>query len=168
MNPEDIREVYEYNAWANRRVLDACGQLSGEQFTRALGASYPSVRDTLQHIMLAEWVWSERWQGRSPSAYPAETFADLSALRARWQAIASELLARVRALTPEELERSLDYRNMKGHTFSSPVREVLLHVANHGTYHRGQVTIMLRQLGATPVATDLIGFYRERSGKPLS
>lgn len=167
MNGGDIQELHEYNVWANGRVLDACKALSAEQFTRDLGASFPSVRDTLQHVMLAEWVWTERCQGRSPSGFPGESFADLSALRTRWEAIAAELMARVRGLTPGELERNLEYRNLKGHAFSTPLREVLLHLANHGTYHRGQVAIMLRQLGATPVATDLIGFFRERSGKPL-
>lgn len=168
MNVRIVQELHEYNVWANQRVLDACKQLNAEQFTRDLGASFPSVRDTLQHVMLAEWVWTERWQGRSPSGYPPESFADLSALRARWQAIASDLMARIRALTSEELERTLEYRNLKGNAFSSPLREVLLHLANHGTYHRGQIAIMLRRLGATPVGTDLIGFYRERSGKPLN
>lgn len=168
MTPDEVRELYDYNSWANRRVMDACAPLSAEQFTRNLGSSFPSVRDTLQHIMFAEWVWLERWQGRMPARIPSDDFADLSALRARWAPIESGFFDFVRALTPGELDRTLEYRNTKGVALSNRVREILRHVVNHGTYHRGQVATMLRQLGAAPTATDLIVFYRERSASRSS
>jgi len=147
-------------------VLDACVALSTEQLTRKLGSSYPSVRDTLTHIMFAEWLWLERWSGRYPSGFPPEDFLDLASVRARWRKIENDLLKFVRALSAPDLERVIHYRNTKGNPFSDPVWQMLQHVVNHGTYHRGQITTLLRQLGATPVATDLIAFYRERSGQP--
>lgn len=115
--------------------------------------------------MLAEWLWLERWLGRSPG-FPTESFADLASLRSRWQKIDSDLSAFVQRLTSSDLDRVVEYKNTKGRAFSNPMRQMLQHLVNHGTYHRGQITTLLRQLGATPVATDLIAFYREQSGQP--
>lgn len=168
MTIEDVRLLYDYSSWANHRVLDACARLAQAQLTRNLGSSYPSVRDTLTHIMLVEWLWLERWHGRSPSGPPPGEFPDLASVRARWQEIENELLKFVRALSAPDLERVVTYRNTKGNPFSSPMWQMLQHLVNHGTYHRGQITTLLRQLAATPVATDLIAFYREQSGQPHS
>ncbi|HVB07850.1 MAG TPA: DinB family protein [Candidatus Acidoferrales bacterium] len=166
MTLEDVHLLYDYNSWANRRALDACATLSTDQLTRKLGSSYPSVRDTLAHIMFVEWLWLERWSGRSPSGFPPEDFLDLASVRSRWQKIESDLLKFVRALSAANLERVVTYRNTKGNSFSDRMWQMLQHLVNHGTYHRGQITTLLRQLDATPVATDLIAFYRERSGQP--
>ena len=67
-------------------------------------------------------------------------------------------------LPSADLDRVVEYHNTKGHAFSNPMWQMLQHLVNHGTYHRGQITTMLRQLGATPLTTDLIAFYREQAG----
>ena len=69
----------------------------------------------------------------------------------------------VRGLSAADLDRILEFRNAKGTVFRDRIGHILQHLANHGSYHRGQVTTLLRQLGATPVSTDMIGFYRERA-----
>ncbi len=167
MNPEHLRLLYHYNAWANHRVLDASSALSSEQLTRDLRSSFPSVRDTLAHILGGEWVWLEFWHGRSPSALPpGSEFPDHASLRARWAELERELLEFVAGVSPADLDRVIEYRNIRGNRFAYPLRSMLLHLANHGTYHRGQVTTMLRQLGAAPMATDLIVYYRDHSEKP--
>jgi uncharacterized damage-inducible protein DinB len=166
MTIEDVHLLYDYNSWANRRVLDACAPLPPAEFTRNLGSSYPTVRDTLTHIMWAEWLWLERWNGRSPSASLLGELSGFASVRARWQEIETDLLKFVRALSPADLERVVEYKNTKGHAFSNPMWQMLQHLVNHGTYHRGQITTMLRQLGATPLATDMIAFYREQSSQP--
>ena len=166
ITPEDLRTLFAYDAWANRRMLEACGALSAEQFTRDLGSSFRSVRDTLAHIMGAQWIWLERFRGRSPSALPdGDQYTDLAALRARWAQFESELLSYINGLSVADLERSFDYRDLKGNSYSSVLWQTLQHLANHGTYHRGQVTTMFRQLGAKPIGTDMIGFYRERTAQ---
>ena len=76
---------------------------------------------------------------------------------------AERLLALLRGLTQSDLDRIMEYKTFKFGVYRNPVWQALQHLANHGTYHRGQVTTMLRQLGATPVLTDLMHFYRERS-----
>jgi uncharacterized damage-inducible protein DinB len=164
MTPEEMSQLYDFNAWANHRTIDAAAALTPEQFTMPMGSSFSSVRDTLAHICGGEWVWLERFQGRSPSAMPDNSrFADLGSLREHWAPIGSELLKFVRGLKQEDLNRVLEYKTMKFGVYKNPLWQSLQHVANHGTYHRGQVTTMLRQHGAQPIATDLMHFYRERS-----
>ncbi len=166
MNAEDFRLLYDYNAWADHRTLDACAGLTEEQFTRELVSSFRSVRHTLVHIMLVEWLWLERWHGRSPSAFPAVTeFPDVHALRARWAEIERDLIDYVASLTPEDLQRVVHHNTTAGVPQAAPLWQMLQQVLNHGTYHRGQVTTLLRQLGAKPIATDLILFYRERAAQ---
>lgn len=164
--PEQARNLFAYDAWANRRMLDTCAALSQEQFTRDLGSSFRSVRDTLAHIMGAEWLWLERFHGRSHASIPsADQYPDLASLRTRWTQFESELLSYVNGLSIADLERSFDYKDTKGTPHSNLLWQTLQHLANHGTYHRGQVTTLLRQLGAKPISTDMIGFYRERTAQ---
>jgi uncharacterized damage-inducible protein DinB len=165
MTPEQVRTLYAYDAWANRRVLDACAALAPEQFTKDLESSFRSARDTLAHIMGAEWLWLERFRGRTAALASGDQFPDLASLRARWAEVERDLLAYVGGLSAADLERSFDYRDTKGNPHSSLLWQTLQHVANHSTYHRGQVTTLFRQLGVKPIGTDLIAFYRERSAQ---
>ncbi len=164
MSPEDIRTLFDYNTWANHRALEAAAALTEEQFTRPLGSSFSSVRDTLAHICGGEWVWLERFHGRMPAAMPdIKQFSTVAALREHWLPQEQDLLAFVGGLTQEDLEGVLEYKTMKFGIYRNPLFQALQHLANHGTYHRGQVTTLLRQLGAQPVLTDLMHFYRERA-----
>lgn len=164
MTPEEMCTLYDYNAWANRRALDAAGALTKEQFVKPMGSSFGSVRDTLAHICGAEWIWLERFQGRSPSALPdAGAFEDVASLREKWSEQEARLLAFVGKLTQEDLNRVMEYKTLKFGVYRNPLWQSMQHVVNHGTYHRGQVTTLLRQLGAEPILTDLMHFYRERA-----
>ncbi len=158
---EELRELYAFNRWATARVLDAVARLDDAAFTRELGSSFSSVRDTLAHMVVAEWIWLERWHGRSPTERPAwYAVAGLDGLRAVWQDIDRAREALLAQLTDAELQRPAAYRTMSGEPYSNTLAQMLRHVVNHSTYHRGQVVAMLRQLGAEGVSTDLIDFYR--------
>jgi uncharacterized damage-inducible protein DinB len=164
MNPGEMVGLYEYNAWADRRVVEAASALTPEQFTKPLCSSFSSVRDTLGHILGVEWLWLERFQGRSPSAISdAKEFETAEQLKARWNEFEPVLLKFVRGLTQHDLDRVMEYKTMKFGVYTNPLWQSMLHLVNHGTYHRGQITTMLRQLGAQPILTDLMHFYRERS-----
>jgi uncharacterized damage-inducible protein DinB len=166
MNLEDFRLLYDYNTWANLRSLESCSALTPEQFSRDLSSSFRSVRDTLVHIVNAEWIWLERWHGRSPSAPPeAAQFPDLASVRARFAQLDRALVDYVASLTADDLQRVLHYKTMSGVPQAQPGWQMLQHLANHSTYHRGQIATMLRQLGSKPVSTDLINFYRERAAQ---
>ncbi|MBI1872743.1 MAG: DinB family protein [Acidobacteria bacterium] len=160
MHLQRILELYRYNTWANGRVLDAASRLSSEALLKDLGSSFPSVRDTLVHISGAEWVWLQRWRGSSPKALPsAWDFPTLDAVKTRWIEIERDQAAYLRTLTEEALDTEIPYINFKGQPFKYPLWQQLSHVVNHSTYHRGQVTTMVRQLGAEPVSTDLLRYY---------
>lgn len=152
-----LREMFDYNHWARDCQLDACRPLSQEQFLRPMGSSHPSLRDTLAHLLATEWLWLERWRGRSPrSALAYEEFSTLQAIREHWATVESGVRDYLAALREEALPQPLTYVNLKGETWTYPLWRTLLHVVNHQTYHRGQVTTLLRQLGAQPVAVDFL------------
>lgn len=163
MTLDDIRTLIEFNYWGNHRALDACAGLTPEQFMRDLGNSFPSVRDTLAHILGAEWIWHERWHGRSPKTLllPGD-FPDLASIRARWGDVESDSRKFVGGLNEATLARVHEYRLVSGVASAQPLWQLIQHLVNHGSYHRGQITMMLRILGAKPMGTDLITFYRER------
>jgi uncharacterized damage-inducible protein DinB len=156
--------LFTYNQWANRRTVGACEGLTSEQFTRALGSSFSSVRDTLAHIYGAEWIWRERFDGRSPAGLPQGTeFPDWATVNTRLEEIDAALLRYVAGLRAADLDRVVEFSTIAGKRSAGPLWSMLQHVANHSTYHRGQITTLLRQLGAKAVSTDLIAFYRERA-----
>jgi uncharacterized damage-inducible protein DinB len=164
MTPDGLSTLLDYHYWARDRLLDAIEPLGRAEFTRDLGSSFCSVRDTLSHLHGAEWVWLSRLQGSSPTALlPHERIPDLATARAAWAESESGFRAFVGGLDADALDRLLEYRLLNGSPGTSRVWHIVQHVVNHATYHRGQVTTMLRQLGvAAPKSQDLIAFYRER------
>jgi uncharacterized damage-inducible protein DinB len=156
-----LRELFEYNYWARDRQLQACAAITQEQFLRPMGSSFSSLRDTLAHLVAAEWVWLERWRGHSPTAveaqeYSADKFPTLGAIQERWGAVERGVRGYLATLNEEMLIRPLTYINTQGETWTYPLWQTLLHVVNHQTYHRGQVTTLLRQLGAQAPAIDYL------------
>lgn len=164
MDVEDLRDLLDYHYWARDRVLDAAARLTPDQYTRDLGNSFRSIRDTLVHVYGAEVVWCARWQGSSPASLTdADTLADVAALRSVWRTHESTMRRVLDRFGESGVDTPVEYRDLKGVAWRQPFGQLLQHVVNHGSYHRGQVTTMIRQLGATPPASmDLIAFYRDR------
>ncbi len=165
MTNEDLRTLLDFHYWARDRMLDGVQPLTPEQFTRDLGSSFRSVRDTVVHIYAAEWVWHMRWRGGSPAALlPPDQFPDVATIRATWLDHEQQVRALVDELGEAGVARVMPYTLFSGVSSASPFWQMLQHVVNHASYHRGQVTTMLRQLGAAPAkSSDLITFYRERN-----
>ena len=162
MELNSIRQLYDYNRWADRRILERAGTLANHDFVRPMGSSFSSVRDTLAHILGAEWIWLERWQGRSPKALlEAATFPRMQSLESKWEMVERDQAQFIEALTPQRLVEELAYLNQKGQRYSYPLWQQMVHVVNHSSYHRGQVTTLLRQLGAEAVSTDFLVYYDE-------
>lgn len=159
MNKHDVTYLNEYNQWANARMLDVTSKLSPEQFTADLQSSHRSVRDTLAHTLAAEWIWLERWKGTSPKALlTAADFPTVESLRARWAQLENDHTEFFGGLTDESLGKVIAYTNTKGERWEYPLGSMIQHLMNHSTYHRGQVTTMLRQLGAEVTPVDLLVF----------
>jgi uncharacterized damage-inducible protein DinB len=159
MNKHDVKYLNEYNQWANARMLDVASKLSAEQFTADLQSSHRSVRDTLAHTLAAEWIWLERWKGTSPKALlTAADFPTVESLRERWSQVQKNYTQFFSALTDESLAEVIAYTNTRGEEWRYPLGGMIQHLMNHSTYHRGQVTTMLRQLGAEVTPVDLLVF----------
>ncbi len=165
MELEDLRTLVDYHYWARDRVLDAAEALTPEQFTRDLGSSFRSVRDTLAHLYAAEFAWCARWNGESPTALTRpEDFPDAAALRRRWRELEAAVRGVVERMGLQGIGTVIDYRMLNGEPRRSVFWHMVQHVVNHASYHRGQVTTMIRQLGAAPPQSmDLITFYRTRA-----
>ena len=166
MTRQDALTLVDYHYWARERMLDAVDALTPEQYTKDLGSSFKSVRDTVVHTFGAEVTWYQRWVGNSPTAFPdAAAFPDVSTLRIAWKAQERNVRLLVDSLaSSNELDRVFKYRTFDGQEMESVFSHMLQHVVNHATFHRGQVTTMLRQLGVpAPKPQDLIRFLRERA-----
>ncbi len=164
MTYDDLQLLLDYHYWARDRTLEVVERLSPEQFTRDLGSSFPSVRDTLAHTLLAERLWCMRWQGESSATMPStESLPDIDSIRRDWIQQETEVRRVVGSFGENGLQRVVHYRRISGNEESLPFWRMVQHVVNHATYHRGQVMTMLRQLGAAATSTDLTAFYRERA-----
>jgi uncharacterized damage-inducible protein DinB len=158
--PDEVVDLFAFGRWANDKICEAASQLDGAAFAREVGGSFGSVRGTMLHLYGAEWVWLERFHGRSPRAMPedgrpVETLADL---RAKWDPVQEELRVFVRALTSEKLSATISYSSFAGESFTRVLSDALVHLVNHGTYHRGQIVTLLRQLGKSAPSTDFLRY----------
>jgi uncharacterized damage-inducible protein DinB len=163
---EELRMLYAFNTWARKRMLDAVAQLDEGAYRKDLGNSFGSVHGTAVHILGAEEVWLKRWHGTSPTALASpDAFASFAEVRRRWDALEAEYQRFLGSLMEKDVRRVFHYRDLRGNAYSTALWQAMQHVVNHSTYHRGQVTTLLRQLGAKPVATDLIAFYRQQAGQ---
>lgn len=163
MDLKTIRTLYQYSEWANERLLEAIKALTPEQIARDFGGSHRSIRDTLAHIAVAEYLWLERWKGESPTELPDwHSTADIERLAEELRKIARERNARLDRVSADDLQQQFRAKNLKRDmTFELPLGMMLLHVANHSTYHRGQLSSLIRQAGGKPPATDITVFAAE-------
>jgi uncharacterized damage-inducible protein DinB len=162
MNAQDLQTMIDYHYWARDRLLAALEPLTRDQYERDLGSSFKSIRETVTHIYAAEWAWYQRWQGESPTALlSVDRFATLAELQRAWAELEQKLCAYVGGLGDADISAVLEYKLLSGAAGASPVWQMVQHVVNHASYHRGQITTMLRQLGAQPAKPmDMIAYYR--------
>ena len=157
--------LVDYHYWARDRLLEAVERLTPEQLTRPLGSSFSSVRDTVAHLYGADWVWCSRWEGVSPPAMPDPAgFPDLAAIRTAWAAQERRVRAKLAEMSERGIETPIEYRRVPEEgPQAQPFWQMVQHLVNHGSFHRGQVVTMLRQLGAAPPrSVDLMAYYRQR------
>lgn len=159
----EIRTLFEYDRWANRRFVEVLETLDDERLAARLESSFPSILGTFGHIVAAEWVWLRRWQGDNPTTFPewltSPRFGDL---RVKLGEVEGEREAFLEPLDDGDLQRPVEYKTFAGIAHRNRLADLCRHVVNHSSYHRGQLTTLLRQAGATPPATDFIVFLRER------
>lgn len=166
MNLSDIRHLFDYTEWANGLTLNAAAELSDEDLRRDFKISHSSIFATLLHMAGAEWIWLERWQGRSPagkeawSLWTTDSCADLLALNQRWHEVIERRAKFISELEEPVLAAELSFKLLSGDPSTLRLVDQMQHVVNHATLHRGQVVGMIRQLGIAPPSTDLLFYLR--------
>lgn len=145
-----------YNQWTNQRFAHRLDALPTALLDAQVPGSFPTLRATILHIRDAENVWYCRIQGL-PFQWPAGPSQEPASLN-----VCSDRLSElVQEATDSELERMVDYQDLKGNIYQQPVWQLLLHCFNHGTQHRGQLITQLRASGVTDIpANDLVAFQR--------
>jgi uncharacterized damage-inducible protein DinB len=166
MNLADIRHLFDYTEWANELALKAAEELPGENLRRDFSISHGSIFGTLLHMAGAEWIWLERWHGRSPvgkeawSLWKTDSCADLATLNQRWRDVIDRRAQFISELDESRLLEEMSFTLLSGDQSSMRLVDQMQHVANHATLHRGQVVGMIRQLGIAPPSTELLFYLR--------
>jgi uncharacterized damage-inducible protein DinB len=159
MNKQDILLLYQYNQWANAKILNAAANVTEEQFVAPAAFPHGGLRGTLVHALFAEWIWRNRWEGTSPTnRLKAEEFPTLESLRARWLEEENRLMGFAYAVSDQRLRSTFEYKNTAGKSFTRVLWHAMAHVVNHGTQHRTEAAAMLTDLGHSPGDLDLIYF----------
>ena len=162
MTVKDLEALVDYSHWANRKLFDVLSQLTDEQFTQSVAGSYGSVRNTLVHLLSAEWGWVDRCGGtpRGP-ALDANDYPTVESVRQRWQHVETLTRAFIAGLRDEDLDRPIAWAMGGGPQHVTRLGELMQHAVIHSVHHRGQVSLLLRALGVAPGNFDAL-FYFER------
>jgi uncharacterized damage-inducible protein DinB len=159
---EILKQYAAYNVWANQRIIDVAKSLSKEDFQKPIKSSFPGVERTLLHIWDAESIWWQRLKLQEHITRPSE--ADDLQLKKIIAGISNQdkqWCDWISAATDAALNHVFAYQNTKKEQFKQPVNEMLIHLFNHTTYHRGQLITMFNQLNVEKIpATDFIVWSR--------
>jgi uncharacterized damage-inducible protein DinB len=162
MNKQDIALLYNYNRWANARILNAAADATDEQFLAPASFPHGGLRGTLVHALFAEWIWRQRWEGTSPTAkLTPEDFPTFESLRLRWADEEKLLMSFMENVTDERLNSYFFYTTTTGTPRENILWQVMVHLVNHGTQHRSEAAALLTEFGHSPGDLDLVYFLAE-------
>jgi len=157
---ETLRLHLDYSAWASRRLVDEAALLTAEELNRDFQTSDKNVLGTLAHVFAADRVWLSRVKGETPAPFITPEDRRLDVLQGEWPALHQRWKLFAANLSDQDALANIPYKDTKGNPYESRLWEILLHLVNHGTHHRGQVSGFLRAMGRTPPPVDLIAYYR--------
>ena len=161
MTLQEIKTLHAYNSWADNRIFDAVAQLPTDQYMQDTKSSHGGIHGTLIHMVGAEKVWLERFQGDPQPFLTQNPPKSLQELKTVWEKVGYDTAHWLGTMTDKKLNETFTMKTVKGDTYTHVYWQAFQHLVNHSSYHRGQIITMLRQSGAKPVSTDLILFYRE-------
>ncbi|MCW5981930.1 MAG: DinB family protein [Bryobacteraceae bacterium] len=162
VSADALRQYVDYTAWATRRLLEAALRLTPEEQGRDFLTADKSVVGTLAHLLASETIWLERIQGGAPTVV-ARTIenAGMAGLVGQWARLHENWRTWAAGLRDEDADAAFRYSDFSGRPWSQPLWQIVLHVINHSTHHRGQIAGFLRAMGKTPPSVDFITFVRE-------
>jgi uncharacterized damage-inducible protein DinB len=159
VSADTLRLQLDYSAWATQRLMDTAAKLSEEELTRDFKTADKTVLDTLVHIYAADRIWLSRVLAEPRATFIDPEDRDLTLLQTEWPALHQRWKLWLRDFNDDHVLRVIEFKNTKGHAYAMPVWQILLHVVNHGTHHRGQVSGFLRAMDRTPPPLDLMAYY---------
>lgn len=165
MRKSELITLYDYNYWANQKILHAASQANQTELTQSTTLSWKNIFETLVHTLAAEWIWRMRCEeGISPQILlnPGD-FDNLAALWSRWREEEAGMRAYLDSLPEGDIEQTIRYQNTRGDAFENPLWQILLHVVNHGTQHRAEVAHFLTELGHSPGDIDFSRYFQQQA-----
>lgn len=164
MSLEALQQHIDYNVWASRRLIDTVSGMSPEELAHDFKTADKSILGTLAHLYAAERNWLARMkEGRTAVQNRTTGDGQLEPLIGKWTETQSEWKTWISQLPPEAPNQIMEYLDLQGRPWAQPLWQIMLHVVNHATHHRGQVSGFLRALGKVPPPLDYIAFVRERT-----
>jgi uncharacterized damage-inducible protein DinB len=163
LSADALRAHLDYNTWASRRLVEAAGQLSPEELTRDFQTADKSILGTLVHVFAADRIWLARLTKQTPGPFISDADYHLAVLQNDWPALQDGWREWAAGLTDEAAQESITYRRSATESYAQPAWQLVMHVVNHGTHHRGQVSGFLRTLGHTPPPLDLVLYHRQKA-----
>lgn len=168
MTLQEIKLLHAFNAWATNRILDAVAPMPPHSYMKDMKSSHGSIHATLVHMVDAEKTWCARMAGEpEPELVTPEEVTSFEELRTLWEKVGFEMAKLLGTMTDRKLQTRFKAPSPRGKTFTHTYWQVIQHVVDHSTYHRGQVITLMRQLGVVPPNTGLIAFYRELGKQAL-
>ena len=162
MQIDQIKELYDYNRWANDRLWQAVEGLNPNQLNIDMHNGMGSILTTLLHMVSASWIWRTRWQGNMPTSTLAiEDFPTLQSIRTRWQEEEEQLQRFLTTLQDDDLQRELRYTRIAtpDQAFTQPLWQMMLHLINHQTQHRSEIAMQLTALNHSPGELGMSNFF---------
>jgi uncharacterized damage-inducible protein DinB len=162
MTLHEAKLLLAFNSWATQKIVDAVTSLPPDQVKMDMKASHGSILGTLTHLVGSEEIWISRLTGTPGSTAPRPTeAAGVADLKKRWETAGFAVARWLGTLTDKKLQEPFSFTTMQGATYTHTFTQAIQHLVDHGTYHRGQIVVLLRQLGVKPPSTGMIGFFRE-------
>ena len=167
MNLKDyLLTLYDYTYWANHRYFNVAKNLTDEQLHRMQGHSWGDVHAVFVHMMSSEWVWLQRWQGIFPKGHLSkDDYPTLASVEKRTRELETEMRAFIESQTENSLQSIMTYPNFRNETFSVPLWQMLMHVTNHETHHRGELAAMYALMDVPHPEDELIQYFLNSSGQ---
>jgi uncharacterized damage-inducible protein DinB len=163
VSADTLRMHLDYTAWASRRVVDAAARLSADELKRDFQTADHNVLGTLVHVFAADRIWLTRVTGASSQSFISDADYSMAVLQNDWPALHEKWRQWAQGITDQSAQAVVAYKDLKGNPYQQPLWRLILHVVNHGSHHRGQVSGFLRAMGQNPPPLDLTAYYREET-----
>lgn len=163
MTKQYFKELAAFYSWATNIVCGWLEQIDDAQWNQEIISSFSSIQETVLHIISAENIWLQRFNKATKTVWLQNEFKGKKQEHINlWIKTSADLKSFIDNLNEDELYTNLDFKRINGEAYSMPFYQLIAHVVNHATYHRGQLVTMLRQTGFKNVSsTDLLEFYRK-------